>query len=391
MSAAPDLGVGVVGIGDVAGIYLDTIPALAGLHLVACAGRDPAALQARLAPRGLPAVTLDALLRDEAVDVVLNLTPPAVHAEIGLAALSAGKHLYTEKPLAATTAEARRLLDEAAIRGLRIGCAPDTFLGAGGRLARALLDEGRIGRVLSGSATFMSRGVEHRHPDPGFFFRAGGGPVLDIGPYYLTALVNLLGPVAAVQARASTGFAERLVTAPGPRHGTRIAVETPTTVQALLSFRSGCDVTMTMSWDVRAHGHPPIELYGEEGTLRPADPDTFGGAVAIGRGDDWQALGTETLPFGRPNWRPASAAETRPLSANYRGLGLAELASAVRLGTVHRSSSALGYHVLETCEAIRDAALARCSVAVSSAPERPDQLAAADAEALLRSSGPTPS
>ncbi len=286
-----ELGVGIVGCGVISATYMQNMPLFTGIKLVACADMRADVAKAQAATYKIPALPIDTLLKRDDVDIIVNLTPPNAHFEVSLAALSAGKHVFSEKPLCAMVAHGRTLVAEAKARNLSIGCAPDTFLGAGGRLARAVIDEGRIGRILSGSCVLMSHGMEHWHPDPEFFYKPGGGPILDIGPYYLAALVNLLGPVAKVQARASTGFAERLVSSQGPRNGHRIKVETPTTVMALLGFANGVEIMFTMSWDVWKHGHPPIELYGSEGSMRVPDPNFFGGAVEISQcAGDWQAL-----------------------------------------------------------------------------------------------------
>lgn len=379
------IGVGLVGTGDIAPIYLKNLPTFEGLRLVACTGRNADIVAAKAAAFGIEAISLDEMLRRPDIGIIVNLTPPAAHADITSAALSAGKHVYSEKPLAANAADGRRLVREARGRGLALGCAPDTFLGAAGRAARSIVDGGHIGRILSGTCMFMSHGMEHRHPNPEFFFKPGGGPVFDIGPYYLTMLVNLLGPVAQVQARASRGSKERVVTARGGQFGQRIEVETPTTVLAILSFRSGADISFTVSWDVWRHGHSPIELYGSEGSLKLADPDTFGGALAFAeRGGEWQPIDCSNLPFGHPNWRSPAVARDKPLSANYRGIGVADMASHILNGTPHRSSVALASHVLDVMEAILQAAEEGQTVGVPSSVERPAAMSDDDAQALQK-------
>jgi predicted dehydrogenase len=313
----------------------------------------------------------------------VNLTVPAAHFAVAEAALAAGKHVFGEKPLCTDSAQGRALVADAARRGLKLGCAPDTFLGAGGRLAREIIDSGRIGKVLSGSCFLMSHGMEHWHPDPEFYFKPGGGPILDMAPYYLAALVNLIGPAASVQARASTGFAERIVTAAGPRQGHTIAVETPTTVMALLRFVNGADIMFTMSWDVWKHGHPPIELYGTEGSLRVPDPNFFGGVVEYAEaGGEWISLDSSGKPFGRPNWRSPAWAPSLPDRANYRCLGVAELARAVSRGAPHRSSGALASHVLDVMHAILRAADEGGEIPIPSRIERPAALSDDEAATL---------
>jgi len=377
------LGVGIIGCGNISTIYMLNMGRFAGLKLVACADVRPEAAEAQAKAHGIEALSIDALLARPDIAIVVNLTTPNAHFAVSHAALSAGKHVFGEKPITVEAADAAKLVAEAQARGLKLGCAPDTFLGAGGRTAREVVDSGRVGRILSGSCFLMSHGMEHWHPDPTFFFKPGGGPILDMAPYYLAALVNLLGPVESVQARASAGFAERIVTAAGPMTGKAIRVETPTTVMALVHFVSGADILFTMSWDVWKHGHPPIELYGTEGSLRVPDPNFFGGAVEVSdRGGDWISLDTEARPFGAPNWRSPNWAPTMPAKANYRCLGIADLASAATRGTPHRASGALASHVLEAMHAMLTAGTQGGEVTVHSRIERPAVLTDADATAL---------
>jgi predicted dehydrogenase len=380
-----DIGVGIVGCGNISTIYMQNMPKFAGLKLVACADARAEAAQAQAAKFGIEALAIDALFARPDIGIVVNLTTPNAHFEVSRAAIAAGKHVFGEKPICVEAAHARTLVEEATKRGVKIGCAPDTFLGAGGRLAREIVDSGKIGRVLSGSCFLMSHGMEHWHPDPEFFFKPGGGPILDMAPYYLSAIVNLLGSVARVRARSSAGFAERIVTAQGPRNGHRIKVETPTTVMALLEFASGADIMFAMSWDVWKHGHPPIELYGTEGSLRVPDPNFFGGAVEYTeRGGDWVSVDSAAKPFGKPNWRSPNWAANMPDRANYRCLGIAELASAATRGTPHRASGALASHVLDAMHAILEAGRTGAAVDVVSRIERPATLSDADAAALWR-------
>ncbi len=310
---------------------------------------------------------------------MLNLTIPAAHFDISAQALAAGKHVFTEKPLAVKAEAGRELVAMAAARGLALGSAPDTFLGAAGRHARRLMEAGAIGTPVTGTAFMMGRGMEHWHPDPGFYYQPGAGPVLDMGPYYLTMLVNLMGPVRRVQAVATSGQAERLITAPGPKHGTRFPVGTPTSVLSLLEFASGATVTFGASWDVFRHGNASIELHGTEGSLRLPDPDTFGGVVALSTlGGDWQETDTASLPYGAPNW-PADA----PDRANYRMLGLADLARSLVEARPPRASGALALHVLEIMEAILQAGATGTAQAVPDTLPQPEELREDEALSLL--------
>lgn len=378
-----ELGVGIVGCGVISSIYMQNMAKFTGLRLVACADMRSEAAEAQARAFGCEASSIEALLARRDVDIVVNLTPPNAHFQVSHAALVAGKHVFGEKPITVEAADAAKLVAEAAARGLKLGCAPDTFLGAGGRTAREIIDSGKVGRILSGSCFLMSHGMEHWHPDPTFFFKPGGGPILDMAPYYLGALVNLLGPVESVQARASAGFAERIVTAAGPMQGKAISVETPTNVMAIVHFVSGADILFTMSWDVWKHGHPPIELYGTEGSLRVPDPNFFGGAVEYTeKGGDWIVVETENRPYGKPNWRSPNWAPSMPTRANYRCLGIADLASAAMKGTPHRASGALASHVLEAMHAMLEAGTRGGEVRVHSRIERPAALSDAEAMAL---------
>ena len=380
-----DLGVGIIGCGNISTVYMHNMPLFAGVRLVACADMRMEAAHAQAAKFGIEALEVDALLKRDDIDIVINITIPNAHYAVSHAALTAGKHVFGEKPLTTSLSDAKKLVAEGQSRNLLIGCAPDTFLGGGGRLARSFVDEGRVGKILGGTAFLMSHGMEHWHPDPEFFYKPGGGPILDIGPYYIGALVNLLGPIASVQAQGNIGHAERIITATGARNGESITVETPTTVMALLNFVSGAHVNLVMSWDVWKHGHPAIELYGTEGSMRVPDPNFFGGTIDYTvRDGDWQQADSSTMVFGHPNWRSPNWPPSRPPQANYRCLGLAELARAATTGTPHRSSGQLALHVLEVMYGILDAAETGRTVAIETVIERPLAMDDAEAAALLK-------
>jgi predicted dehydrogenase len=379
MGAMENIGVGVVGCGNISTIYLTNLPRSPGVSVRAVADLKPEAALAQAKKFGVEALSVDALLSRDDVNLVVNLTVPDAHAAVSIAALTAGKHVFSEKPLAVEAELGRKVVAEAEARGLMLGCAPDTFLGAGGRRARKLLDDGAIGRVLAGAAFIMSHGMEHWHPDPEFFFKRGGGPVLDVGPYYITALINLLGPVGRIMSVTSTGFEERIVTSEGPRKGQRIKVETPTTAMAVLEFVSGAQVLFGASWDVWKHSHPPIELYGTEGTMRVPDPNFFGGSVEISeRGGDFVEHDTRKMPLGAINW-PAEA----PRLANHRALGVAEMAAALRSGRNNHASGRLALHALEVMEAIVAGAAAGAPTTIRDRAERPPVLTEEEAARLF--------
>lgn len=373
--------IGIIGCGVISDTYFKLAPLFKGVRIVACADIAPAIARATAETYGVRAMAVDALLKDESIDAVINLTVPNAHYDVSHAILTAGKHAYSEKPLALSYKQASKLVREADKRGLKLGAAPDTFLGGGGQTARKLLDKGTIGNVVGGSAHVMSRGMEHWHPNPTFFFNPGGGPMLDIGPYYLTVLVNLLGPVKSVTAMATKGYAERLVTAEGPMLGKRIKVTTPTTFNAVLAFRSGAQVSVATSWDVWKHGHVnPMELYGTKGTMILPDPNFFGGKVAYSQNDgDYAEVDSSTVPFGAENWqgRPGT-----PKRSNYRMLGVADLIDAVDKNREPRCSGRLAAHVVDIMESILASAADRRFVSLRSSVERPAPLTAADARRL---------
>lgn len=374
------LRVGMVGCGNISGIYIRNIPRFRDLELVACADLLPEAAQAVAAKAGIRALPVHALIADPEVDIVLNLTVPVAHAQVAAAALAAGKHVYSEKPLGVTVEEGARLVADAEARGLRLGVAPDTFLGGAHQICREMIDLDEIGPIVAGTCFVFSSGMESWHPNPAFFFQHGGGPVLDVGPYYIAALVNLLGPITGVAALDAVGTAERICGAEGPNKGQRIKVEVPTTAMSLLEMASGARIFFGASWDIPAHGHRPMELYGRKASIRPPDPNFMGGIIEVGRNrDQWTETDPATRPFGAPNW-PADA----PRLANDRGLGLADMAAAIRENRPHRASGRLGLHVLQVADAITRAAAERRYVRIDAAVERPAALGVEEAHALLR-------
>ncbi len=353
------IGIGIIGCGNISGAYLTAAREFPVLDIRGLADQNMAAAEARAAEFGLPAVAVDALLADPGIEIVLNLTIPAAHVAVGHRILEAGKHAYSEKPLGIAFPEAAGLAEEAARRGLRLGCAPDTFLGGGHQAARAILDEGRLGAPVGGTAFFMCPGHERWHPNPDFYYKTGGGPMLDMGPYYITDLVNLLGPVARVAGMAPVPRPTRTITSE-PRAGALIEVEVPTHVAGTMQFEQGAVVSVTMSFDVAGHRHHPLEVYGTEGSLLVPDPNTFGGALSfMAKGGEWAEV-----PVALP-WAVG----------NHRSLGLADMAAAIRDRRPHRASGALALHVLEVMEAFARSAEDRRVIDIATRPERPRPLA----------------
>lgn len=374
------LRIGVVGCGNISVAYLRNAQLFRGVEMVACADINEAASARRAAEFNVRAMSVGALMDAPDIDLVLNLTVPAAHFDISMQALGAGKHVFTEKPLAVTAEAGRRLVAAATARGLALGSAPDTFLGAAGRWARRLMERGAIGKPVTGTAFMMGRGMEHWHPDPAFYYQTGAGPVLDMGPYYLTMMVNLLGPVRRVQAVATSGQTERQITAEGPKQGTWFKVGTPTSVLSLLEFACGTTVTFGASWDVFRHSSPCIELHGTAGSLRLPDPDTFGGVVALSSGGGaWEEMDCSTLPFGAVNW-PVIA----PDRANYRMLGLTDLARSLIEHRAPRASGNLALHVLDIMEAILRAGETGNAQTIDAAFVQPLALSEDEAISLLK-------
>ncbi|MGO8500430.1 Gfo/Idh/MocA family protein [Rhizobium leguminosarum] len=373
------LRIGVVGCGNISLAYMRNAPLFHGVEIIACADLNADAAKRRAAEFNLRAADVDSLIDDRNIDLILNLTIPAAHFGVSMRALSAGKHVFTEKPLGVTAAEGRSLVDAAAAKGLILGSAPDTFLGAAGRHARRQMEAGAVGKPVTGTAFMMGRGMEHWHPDPSFYYQAGAGPVMDMGPYYLTMMVNLMGPIRRVQAVATSGQEERLITAEGPKQGTTFKVGTPTSVLSLLEFDCGATVTFGTSWDVFRHSNHPIEFHGTEGSLRLPDPDNFGGSVALSsRGAPWQETDTSGELFGAINW-PIAA----PDRANYRMLGLADLARAIIEGRAPRASGDLALHVLEVMEAILRAGETGVAQTIPGIVAQPKELREDEARSLL--------
>lgn len=327
------LRVGIVGIGNISGIYLKNLSSYASTEVIAVADIDEERARKASEEYKVPLVlTPDELLEHSDVDLVLNLTIPAVHGAIALKAVRNGKHVYNEKPLSVDLEEAQQLLAEGDERGVRVGCAPDTFLGAGLQTSRKVIDDGLIGDIVGAQAFMMGRGPEPWHPSPEFFYKPGGGPMLDMGPYYLTALVNLLGPIKRTTGLTRASFPTRTIGS-GPLQGNLIQVETSTHLAGLLEFEAGAIGEITTSFDVYHAQHHPITIFGSEGTLKVPDPNGFGGEVLLRRHDDedWKAV---PLEFG--------------FAENSRGVGVLDIAHAVDEKRAHRASGALALHVLET-------------------------------------------
>jgi len=347
--------IGIVGVGVISGQYLTTFAARSDVQVTAIADLDldRAATVASGIP-GARVLDVPTLLADPEVDAVLNLTIPAAHTDIALASIANGKHVYGEKPLAVHFADGRRVLDAAAAAGVRVGSAPDTVLGTGTQTARAVIDEGGIGRPVAATAVWGSAGHESWHPNPDFYYLPGGGPLMDMGPYYISSLVHLLGPVTAVVASASRLRSERVIGS-GPRAGQRIPVEVDTHVSGILEHANGALSTLTMSFDSVKSSAAPIEIHGETGSLSVPDPNMFSGGVAF-------------CARGSKEWEPV-ADRAGYIDAS-RGIGLLDMLAAPADADV-RASGRLALHTLEIMTAILDSARTGGRVPLSTTVQRP--------------------
>ncbi|MEV7968520.1 Gfo/Idh/MocA family oxidoreductase [Sphaerisporangium sp. NPDC088356] len=356
--------VGVVGCGVIFDQYRQSIERLPELRLVAVADLNLERAREAVRPyAGVEVLSVTELMADPRIDVVLNLTIPAAHAQIALQAIAAGKDVYCEKPLAATAADAARVLRAAAAAGVRVGCAPDTVLGTGTQTARKAIDDGLIGRPVAATATMMTPGHERWHPNPDFYYAPGGGPLMDMGPYYITSLITLLGPVTTVIGAASRTRAERAIGS-GPRRGEEIPVAVDTHVTGVLVHASGALSTLVMSFEGAATSAPNIEVHGERGSLVVPDPNHFDGPVLLAR-------------VGEEGW------QTLPAMAGHveagRGVGLADLAT-TPAGRESRAGGALAYHVLDIMESLLSSARLGTAVTITSTCERPQPVGLLPAE-----------
>lgn len=375
---AKKLGVGVIGCGNISAAYFRLAPLFRGIEMRACADINAEAAKARAAEFGLRAETIDGLLAAADIDIIVNLTVPAAHYEVSKQILDAGKHVYSEKPFVLSVAEGLDLKKRAEKKGLRIGSAPDTFLGGAHQLARDIIDSGKLGRITSGTCHVMNHGMEHWHPNPDFFFQPGGGPILDLGPYYLANLIQLIGPVKQVAALTTIPFKERTISSK-PRFGEKVPVNTPTTIHALLEFANGAAVSLNASWDVWQHGHAPMELFGDEGTIYVPDPNFFGGNVRYTqKADPVKKLPKWDHPFAVPNQQ-----HSQGMMANYRTAGLADMAIAIGEGRPHRCSMELALHAVEVMTGVLKSGETGKFVAMKTSCERPEALGVREARALL--------
>lgn len=380
---AKTYGVGIMGAGNISSAYLRLAPLFKGIEVRGVADIVPEAAKKQSEAFGVAAMTPDEMLKNSEIDVIVNLTIPAAHYGISLAAITAGKHAYSEKPFVLSVKEGKNLKKEADKRGLYVGSAPDTFLGGAHQQVRDIIDSGALGKIMSGTTHVMSRGMEHWHPNPAFFFQPGAGPVLDIGPYYVTDLIQLLGPVARVTAFTGTARKTRTISTPNvPLTGKKFKVETPTTIHGILEFESGAIVTIGASWDVASHGHHNIELYGTEGSVYVPDPNFFGGDIVT-----TDITGAKTKvepwdhPFGKVNQTAPDGSNPR---ANYRTAGLADMIQSIEKKKPARCGIDVALHAVDVMTSLLKAGETGKVVKLTTTCKRPKALKPADAAALLK-------
>ncbi len=355
------INIGVIGCGRISGAYLSMANHFPGLQITACADLDVNIAKAKAAEFNVPkSCSVDELLHDDAIDLVLNLTIPQAHFPVSMRILQSGKHVYLEKPLGINREEGRQIVEEAARRNVRVGCAPDTFMGSGIQTARKLIDDGAIGRPLAFTAFMMSRGHESWHPQPEFFYQPGAGPMFDMGPYYLTALLNLLGPVRRLTGAASIAIPVRTITSE-PKRGQTFAVQTPDHIVGTMEFESGCIGTIITTFATMHpmyDGNQPIVIYGESGTLRVPDPNLFDGAVHLRNADD-------------ADWR-----EIKPMFATGygRGIGVADMVHAIHARRPSRASGEQAMAVLDLMEGFLDSAASGQAFTPTLRYERPESM-----------------
>lgn len=355
------LNIGIIGCGKISNAYFDGLSLFPDLvKVLACSDLDLERAKAKAAEKNIPkAFSTEALLQDPEIDLVVNLTIPLVHAEVNTAALNAGKHVYCEKPFSVTVEEGKKVIALAAQKNLRVGTAPDTFLGSGLQTCRWLIEQGKIGQPIAGTSFMVCRGHESWHPSPEFYYLSGGGPLFDMGPYYIAALVHLMGPVKGVSASVKSSFPTRTITSE-PQKGKVIPVETPTHYSGTLDFANGAIVTMIMSFDVWSHHLPRLEIYGTEGSLSCPDPNCFHEENSIlmklGSEQEW-----ENIPLLHPH-------------RVGRGMGVVDMVQAIQNNRPHRCNGDLGLHIVEIMEAFESSSLMGKHIEIQSTCPQPQAL-----------------
>ena len=379
--------IGLIGCGHIAETYFRAEKYFNNIKIIKCADINEKASRRCALNFGIKSVTVNELLKDKQIEIILNLTIPKAHYEISKKALINGKHVYSEKPLAINLNDGKKLLKISKKKKLYLGNAPDTFLGGGIQKSKELVEKNIIGNIKLGNAVFAFPGIQSYHPNPeSWFTKKEGGPVIDMGPYYITALVNLLGPAKKVTGTIIQGQKYRTIGI-GPKKGKKFKVECPTTYLSTITFKNDSVIRLTLSFDVIAHQRNHIELYGEKGSMIVPDPNMFGGSVLTCNklGDNWKEFKTTKMPLGRINIRTQSSrANETPTNANYRGVGLSEMAYSIENKRKHLCSGEISLHVLDIITSIMKAARSGKIQNINTLCTKPKKFSELDIKKLLK-------
>ena len=379
--------VGLIGCGHIAETYFRAHKYFNNFKIIKCADIKHNAAKKCASKYKIKALSVKEILKDKEIEIILNLTIPKAHYEVAKKALTHGKHVYSEKPMAISLTHGKELLKIANKKKLYIGNAPDTFLGGGNQKSKELLESKLIGKINLGNAIFAFPGVQSYHPNPEpWFSKKEGGPVIDMGPYYLTALVNLLGPAKEVSGSIMKGVKSRVIGI-GPRKGKKFKVKCPTTYLATILFENKTIIRLTLSFDVIAHQKNHIEFYGNKGSMIVPDPNMFGGSVYICKkfGSEWKEYKTNKMLLGKINIRTKSLrANEAPLNANYRGVGLAEMAYCIQKRKIHRCNGALSLHVLDIIQSTMKASTSGKKQKIKSTCKIPKKLSLQEIKKILK-------
>ncbi len=364
------MNIGVIGCGNISDTYFESQKIFNNLNIIACADLIKDLADQKASQYNIKSQSVDELLKNEDVDLILNLTIPSAHKEIIIRSLESGKNCYSEKPLAINFSEGLEIQKISQNNNLFVGCAPDTFLGAAGQKARELIEKNTIGKIVLGTFNIMSHGMEDWHPNPDFFFKPGAGPVFDLGVYYITQLINLNGPIKNVNALSGTASNERIITSKA-RFGEKITVETPTTLIGTLEFHNNSKIQFFCSWDVWKHKHSFIELYGLDGSIIIPDPNFFSGNILLSdKNNEWKKINNDKMLLGLPNKIDNDGIKI----ANYRGIGLSEMINSIKKNNKPRCSLDLSLHVLEVMEGIIKSSETKTEINIITKPDRPEFL-----------------
>ena len=364
------MNIGIIGCGNISDTYFNSQSIFNNIKITACADKIQELSEKKASQYNIQSFTVDDLFKNKDIDLVLNLTIPSAHKEIIIKSLENGKHCFSEKPLAINFKQGLEIQKISNEKKLIVGCAPDTFLGAAGQKARSLIENEDIGKIVLGTFNIMSHGMEDWHPNPDFFFKPGAGPVFDLGVYYLTQLINLNGSIRSVYATSGTASKERIIKSQ-PRYGQKISVETPTTLMGVLDFNNNSKIQFFCSWDVWAHNHSNMELYGMGGSMIMPDPNFFSGDIMLSKeNSEWNKITNDEMLLGIPNKTDNNGSKI----ANYRGIGLSDLIDAIIKNRKPRCSLDLSLHVLEAMEGIIKSAESNKIINLITKPNKPDFL-----------------